>query len=42
MPSAAPPPVAPPVTVVHPDVDVNHDDPTAPDELPPTIDDSDV
>ena len=42
VPGAAPPQVAPPVTVVHPHVDVNHDDPTAPDELPPTIDDTDA
>ena len=40
-PARRPRPVAPPVTVVHPDADVNHDDPTAPDELPRTVDDTD-
>ncbi|MFT3853861.1 MAG: lysylphosphatidylglycerol synthase transmembrane domain-containing protein [Ilumatobacteraceae bacterium] len=42
VPAAGPPPVAPPVTVVHPHVEVVHDDPTEPDELPPTVDDADV
>lgn len=42
VPADGPPPVAPPVTVVHPHVEVFHDDPTEPDELPPTVDDTDV
>lgn len=42
VPDAGPPQVAPPVGVVHPDVEVNHHDPTAPDDLPPTVDDTDA
>jgi hypothetical protein len=50
VPAAGPPPVAAPVTAVHPHVDVVHDDPTEPDELPrvvdedlpPTVDGNDV